>query len=157
MTRLHSLKGLPNHILQQIKNQLEAQPKRNLSGEQEESKRNKYNATKTEQDSITFDSQKELKRYNELKLLEKSGQIQELQVHPKFVLQEAFQKHGIVHRMITYYADFMYVENGICVVEDVKAYDKKKQEYLLTDVFKIKRKLFEKKYPHLTIRITGEG
>ncbi|RPH39039.1 MAG: DUF1064 domain-containing protein, partial [Burkholderiales bacterium] len=83
MTRLHSLKGLPNHILQQIKKQLVDEPKRNVSGEQEESKRNKYNATKTEQDSITFDSQKELKRYNELKLLEKSGQIQELQVHPK--------------------------------------------------------------------------
>lgn len=99
----------------------------------------KYNARKTIVDGIKFDSKKEAGRYKELKLLEKAGEIKNLQLQPKFTLQESFKHQGKIERKITYIADFMYEEkNGEIVVEDTKGYR--------TDVYKIKRKMFLKIY-----------
>ena len=92
-----------------------------------------------------FDSIAESKRYKELALLEKAGEIKDLQLQPRFELQESFKKNGKTYRKIEYIADFMYEENGKMIVEDVKG--------IQTDVFKIKHKLFEKKYPELELRI----
>ena len=50
----------------------------------------------------------------------------------------------------------MYVENGKVIVEDVKAWDKNRGSYILTDVFNLKRKLFEKRYNYLKIKLIGE-
>lgn len=41
-------------------------------------KQNKYKACKVIVDDIVFDSGREAKRYNELKLLEKAGEIENL-------------------------------------------------------------------------------
>ena len=99
----------------------------------------KYNARKTILDGIKFDSKKEARRYKELKLLEKAGEIKNLQLQPRFTLQESFIHQGKTERKITYIADFMYEEkNGQIVVEDTKGYR--------TDVYKLKRKLFLKRY-----------
>ena len=107
---------------------------------------NKYNAKKTELDGITFDSKLEANRYAELKLMERAGVIQQLQLQPKFTLQEAFEKDGKKYRAITYIADFMYFDNEKrqWVVEDAKGVE--------TEVFKIKRKLFEYKFRNYTIK-----
>ena len=108
-------------------------------------KRHKYNAKKVVINGIEFDSKKEAKRYLELKILEKAGKIKDLQFQPVFLLQEGF-KRKITHRAITYRADFEYVdEKGNRVVEDVKG--------VKTPVFKIKKKLFLKKYRDVIFRV----
>lgn len=106
---------------------------------------NKYRNKKVQVDMYVFDSIAESRRYKELKLLEKAGKIQNLELQPKFLLQEAFKKNGKTFRKIEYIADFKYTENGKIIVEDVKG--------IQTDVFKLKHKLFEKIYPELELRI----
>jgi hypothetical protein len=49
-------------------------------------RRNKYGATKTTIDGITFDSKKEAQRYCELRLLQKAGEITHLELQPAFRL-----------------------------------------------------------------------
>ncbi len=106
----------------------------------------KYHSKKITIDGITFDSQKEAYRYRELKLLERSGKIKDISLQHKFELQPSFKKNGKTIRAITYIADFVYfdLERMVNVVEDVKGY--KTKEYLL------KKKMFEYKYPYLTIK-----
>lgn len=106
---------------------------------------NKYKNKKVIVDDYIFDSIQESRRYKELKLLLRAGQIQDLELQPHFLLQESFKKNGKTYRKIEYIADFQYNENGKTIVEDVKG--------LQTDVFKIKHKLFEKKYPELELKI----
>lgn len=106
---------------------------------------NKYRNKKVQVDMYVFDSIAESRRYKELKLLEKAGKIQNLELQPHFLLQEAFKKNGRTFRKIEYIADFKYIENGKIIVEDVKG--------IQTDVFKLKHKLFEKKYSDLELRI----
>lgn len=107
----------------------------------------KYNAKKTAVNGITFDSKKEARRYKELRLMERAGEITDLELQPRFRLQEGFTDgSGKRQRPIDYIADFMYTEKGIRVVEDVKG---KK-----TQVYGIKKKLFLKRYPQYEFRET---
>lgn len=103
---------------------------------------NKYNATKTTLDGISFHSKAEANRYAELKMLEKAGEIKDLTLQPLFELQSKFiDKSGVKQRAITYKADFQYYDkryNGI-VVEDVKGFKTKEYE--------LKKKMFLMKYP----------
>lgn len=94
----------------------------------------KYHAKKTVVDGITFDSRKEAKRYSELKLLERAGAIKGLQRQVRYELIPAFDVDGKHYRPTSYVADFVYVEDGREVVEDVKGYR--------TDVYRLKSKLF---------------
>lgn len=105
----------------------------------------KYKNKKIFIDGITFDSQLEANRYCELKLLYKAGEISQLRLQPEFELIPAFKKNGKSFRKTIYKADFMYLDNrsGKYIVEDTKGFK--------TDVYKLKRKLFEFKYPDLTI------
>lgn len=115
----------------------------------------RYFNKKTTFDGYDFDSRRELERYKELKLLEQGGVISDLTVHPTFTLIPGF--HSVAEnksgkkkwRPTTYTPDFMYIERGNQVIEDVKSSNGYKQ-----DVFKIKMKLFCKKYPELIFRIT---
>ncbi len=106
---------------------------------------NKYRNKKVIVDDYIFDSIQESRRYKELKMLLKTGKIQGLKLQPRFVLQDSFKKNGRTFRKIEYIADFQYIENSKTIVEDVKG--------MQTDVFKLKHKLFEKKYPDLELRI----
>lgn len=108
-------------------------------------KPSKYKAIKTVVDGITFDSRKEGRRYRELRLLEKEGVIKDLCLQPHFLLQEAYSKNGRAVRKIEYIADFSYydLEKDKFVVEDVKG--------LKTDVYRLKKKIFEYKYLDLEI------
>lgn len=106
-------------------------------------KTNKYGAIKTEIDGITFDSKKESKRYLELVAMQKVGTISKLRRQNAFILQEGFvNSQGQKIRPIIYIADFTYEKGGQKYVEDCKG-----GKATQTDVFKIKKKLFEKKYP----------
>lgn len=117
--------------------------------------RSKFGNRKVVIDGYTFDSQAEGRRYRELKLLEAAGVIGCLRVHPPYQLQEGYKHAETGKRVqaIRYEADFEYIEDGKVVVEDVKAWDKKKQQFILTAVFKLKRKLFESQYYPRVIRI----
>lgn len=107
---------------------------------QKMARRNKYNAKKIKIDGHTFDSKKEAQRYCELKLLLRAGEIRNLVLQPRFLLQdEFFDKNEVKHKKIEYVADFLYIDKeGRNVVEDVKG--------VLTDVYKIKKKMFLKIY-----------
>lgn len=105
----------------------------------------KYSNKKTQVDMYVFDSALEAKRYRQLALLEKAGEIKNLKLQVPFLLQESFRKNGKTYRKIEYISDFVYEENGKTIVEDTKG--------MKTDVFKIKQKLFEYKYPNLSLKI----
>ena len=102
---------------------------------------NKYKNIKMKIDGIKFDSQKEAKRHEELKLLLSGGKISNLELQPKFVLQSGFLNKitNRKERAINYIADFQYRDGvGNLIVEDVKG--------MKTDVYKLKRKMFLAKY-----------
>jgi len=102
-----------------------------------------------EADGIWFDSMKERDRYIDLKMLLKSGTIADLKMQVGYELNEG-GKYSY-----KYIADFVYCMDGAVVVEDVKAWDKKNQEYLLTPTFKKKRKLMKRVYG-IDILVTGK-
>lgn len=102
---------------------------------------NKYGARKTEVDGIKFDSQKEANRWCELKLMERAGEIHDLQRQVTFVLIPAQRdyKGKVLERSVKYIADFVYLGNDgggwERVVEDAKS------PATRTAVYKIKKKL----------------
>jgi len=98
----------------------------------------KYRNVKTVVDGITFDSKREADRYCELKLLQRAGKITDLRLQVPFELQPAFTLNGKKIRAIHYIADFMYAQDGVYVVEDVKG--QRTKEYML------KRKMYAYKY-----------
>lgn len=123
--------------------------------------KSKYGSRKVAIDGITFDSKKEAARYQELQLLQWSGQIQNLQTQVKYVLiptqrEASFEvyKSGpnkgrrkpgkVLECECSYIADFVYTQDGETVVEDVKGYrDPSSAAYAK---FVIKRKLMLERY-----------
>lgn len=103
----------------------------------------KYNNTKCEVDGIKFDSKHEMNIYQEL-LLQKKAQdpkdrVVYIELQPKFKIHNAYELHGKKVRAIFYIADFKVgFADGRVEIIDAKGVE--------TDVFKIKRKLFEKMY-----------
>ena len=113
----------------------------------------KYGNKKITRDGETFDSLKEYRRFCELRLLEKAGEVTDLKRQVEFELIPAqfeevptgeFYKRGerkgqpktklvCVEQSVKYLADFVYTENGKKVVEDTKGFK--------TADYKIKRKL----------------
>lgn len=113
-------------------------------------KNNKYSNQKVTIDGETFDSKREAKRYCELKLLERAGEIRHLRRQEKFLLipsqfeevtdAKGKPKQKCIERECVYIADFVYQDSrtGKLVVEDTKGVRTK--EYI------IKRKLMLKEY-----------
>lgn len=107
---------------------------------------NKYNARRCVIGNEVYDSRKEMRRHQELLLLEKAGVIKNLKRQVKYILipsqREVVIKKGkarqgkVIEREVAYYADFQYEENGQTVVEDCKGGNATK-----TDTYVIKRKL----------------
>lgn len=50
------------------------------------------------------------KVYSELKIRERAGEISDLVLQPRFLLQDSFEYHGKVYSKMEYVADFQYVE-----------------------------------------------
>ena len=98
---------------------------------------NKYGNIKTEVDGIKFDSKAEARRYSELKLLEKAGEISNLELQPRYDIK-------IGGKYIAHYkADFRYFTAEEAVVEDVKG--------VKTPIYRLKKKLVEALYPGVKI------
>ena len=118
-------------------------------------KTNKYNAKKVSVDGIEFDSKKEARRYQELLLLQKAGEIYMLERQKVYELLPAQRepdtvgkrggviKGKLLERAVEYVADFVYTDkNGKTVVEDVKGF----REGGAYAVFVLKRKLMLYRY-----------
>ena len=96
--------------------------------------RSKYHSKKVIKDGESFDSVKEYRRWCELKLLERAGQINGLERQKQFELIPSQRMGGkVVERACNYIADFTYWQDNRFVVEDTKGF--KTKEYI------IKRKL----------------
>ena len=106
----------------------------------------KYHNKKIIVDNITFDSKLEAQRYTELKLLQRNGLIKDLKLQPSYELIPTFKKNKKTYRKACYIADFSYYDNELnkVIVEDTKGFK--------TDVYLLKKKLFEYIYKDLTIR-----
>ena len=115
---------------------------------------NKFGARSVDYDGYRFDSLKEERRYQELKLLERAGEIMSLDVHPTYLLQERFRYNGKWIQAITYTPDFRYIERGVTVVEDVKGIDNNTGKVVtVTEVFAIKAKIFKFLNPFIDFRM----
>lgn len=110
----------------------------------------KYRAIKTEFDGHLFDSKAESQRYAELRILEKIGEIQNLELQPKFPIiidgepLRIPSKRG-KGRPIVVKMDFSYLRDGYQITEDFKGCD--------NPMSRLKRALVEHIY-HLTILVT---
>lgn len=110
----------------------------------------KYHNKKTVADGIKFDSKLEAERYAQLKMMERAGVIHDLELQPEYELIPSFKKDGKTWRKTVYKADFRYIlaDYDRIIIEDVKG-----SISVITDVFRLKQKLFEYKYPEYTISI----
>lgn len=95
--------------------------------------RNKYSNRKVELEGHVFDSQKEARRYAELKLLEQAKEISGLRRQVKYELipEQRDESGKLIERAVNYFADFVYYDarNKETVVEDTKGF--KTKEYVL--------------------------
>lgn len=94
-------------------------------------KRSKYGAVK----SGGYDSVKEHRRANQLKLMQRAGLISNLREQVKYVLipTQRDPQGNLLEKECSYYADFVYDKDGITVVEDTKGFR--------TPEYRLKRKL----------------
>lgn len=112
----------------------------------------KYHARKTVVEGITFDSQKEARRFIDLRELQRQGIISDLELQKPYLLIPQHREPDVVGprggvrkgRVITtacyYYADFVYTDErtGERIVEDCKG--------MRTEVYKLKKKMLYDKY-----------
>lgn len=106
-------------------------------------RRNKYGVAPVSDRThggIVFASKAEMKRWLDLRNLERAGVIKGLQRQVSFTLSH----NGVL--LCKYVADFVYTENGKPIVEDVKGF--------VPPIFKLKAKLM-KAFHGIEIRITG--
>lgn len=105
-------------------------------------KRAKYNNKRVRVDGILFDSKLEADYYAALKLKLKAGLIRGFCRQPEFVLQEGFAGR----KPVTYRADFIaFHKDGTAEIIDTKGME--------TETFKLKKKLFQEKFPGLELKI----
>lgn len=97
-------------------------------------KPHKYHAEPTEVDGHLFPSKREAERYQQLRLLEQAGAIEDLRLQFRFPL--AVRDTVIGH----FVADFTYTDVGTrgCVVEDAKG--------MRTELYRWKKRHFEAQY-----------
>jgi len=98
-------------------------------------KGHKYSAEPCVVDGVRFASKAEARRYGELQLLVRAGQIVDLQLQPRYALPA-----GIV-----YVGDFAYTEAGKQVCEDVKGVE--------TQAFRLKARLMRELHPDVELRL----
>ena len=96
-----------------------------------------------------YDSQREYQRHNELRLLERAGEIHDLSWQFPLLIQEAFQYNNQTIQAIRYVADFRYFRSGDDqpTIEDVKGLDVNTGRHIVTKDFRLKWKLLKFRYP----------
>ena len=127
-------------------------------------KKTKYGAEKVTIGSVTFDSKAEGRRYYQLK---KDPRVVSIEINPAFILMPGFRKCVpcakifenetitrcpvcrkplLAFRPIGYTADFRVLyKDGAVEIEDVKGVE--------TRDFQMRRKMFERAYPNLTLQV----
>ncbi len=95
-------------------------------------KRSKYGNTRTEVEGIKFDSAKEAKRYQDLKIESFAGAISSLKLQPVYPIEI----NGVL--VCKYKGDFEYIRNGVKILEDVKG--------MKTPIYRLKKKLVKAVY-----------
>ena len=107
---------------------------------------NKYRSRKVTVDGITFDSAKEARKYEELKLLQRAGEVVEIELQPEFELQPGYRTpDGNYVRPIKYKADFRVTyADGRVVVIDVKP-----SKEFQTREYRLKKKMLLYRYPDI--------
>jgi len=116
-------------------------------------RKHKYGAQSVTVDGHRFDSKAEAKRYGELKMLERAGEVWNLKVHPRFDLHARFMPnsdnaHKHVVKIGVYEADFQYeADEGQLLIEDVKG--------VPTPLYRWKKKHFEAEYGMEITEITS--
>ena len=98
--------------------------------------RAKYHNIRTQVDGIGFASKAEARRYDQLMLQKRAGEIRAVGLQPSLVVAPG----------IRYVADFLVVDkDGRVWLEDVKGVE--------TQTFRLKRRLYETAYPGLDLRV----
>lgn len=107
----------------------------------------KYKNQKIVTEDGKFDSKREYKHWLYLKQMQEDGKISFLQRQVKFELVPSqklpnpYMEKGRMkktERAVTYIADFVYVKDGVVIVEDSKGF--------VTDVYSIKKKLMLERF-----------
>lgn len=112
----------------------------------------KYRAQSVMVDGERFASQGEYRRWCDLRLLERAGQIKSLERQVSFPLEiegrpVLIRSSGFPNgRKAKYTADFRYTENGVSVVEEYKGFDTAESRF---------RRAVAEAIHGFTIRITG--
>lgn len=109
-----------------------------------EEKKNKFGSKKCQINDIVFDSMLEGRFFLYLLTLHEQKIVSCIVTHPKFQLQKSFKKYGKTIRAIEYFADFQVTyADGTEIIYDTKGRE--------TADFKIKQKMFNYRYPDLTL------
>lgn len=114
------------------------------------SKTGRYTRKRVLYNDYLFDSQVEYERYRVLALRLHAGEIANLRVHPKYTLIPSFRSQsGRSIPAVKFTPDFEYVEGNVHVIEDVKAWRKRKRGHkpYCTPDFTLRRKLFQRDHP----------
>lgn len=99
----------------------------------------KYHATRTKVDGITFQSKREARRWQQLRILEAAKQIRNLRRQVPYPIAIVNLETGEIVTVSTYFADFVYEElTGATVIEDAKG--------VRTETYKLKKRLVEAQY-----------
>ena len=99
----------------------------------------KFGNVKTVIDGIKFDSKKEANYYNLLKLLKKSGRIEDFKIHPRFNYLINYTANGRTYTKKAYYeADFEVIYKDRTEIVDVKG--------VQTAIFKQKKRIIKELY-----------
>ena len=107
--------------------------------------KSKYGAKKITIDNIKFHSRAEANYYSHLKLLKRAKQIVGFEIQPEYIVYDGFVRDGKKYQPIKYRGDFLVTyPDGRKEVIDVKG--------VQTPVYRLKKMMFESKYPHLTIK-----
>lgn len=103
----------------------------------------KYRSKKTTIDGHQFDSKREADYYAQLKILKQAGKISAFELQPRYEIVEGY-RHPVTGKKVQathYVADFLVTHtDGRQEVVDVKS------EATKTPLYRLKKKLFEKKY-----------
>jgi len=106
--------------------------------------KNKFPAKRVIIDGVTFASKREAKRYAELCLLQKAGEIHQLELQPPFDVYINGKK------LCRYTADFRYLDakTQAFIVEDVKSGGTRKDPY-----YRLRKKAAEMSYAMTVVEV----
>ncbi len=99
----------------------------------------KFHATRTEVDGIAFQSKREARRWQQLRILEAAKQIRNLRRQVPYPIVVVNLETGEIVTVSRYFADFVYEDlTGAEVIEDAKGFK--------TETYKLKKRLVEAQY-----------